>query len=177
MFTPAIRHPLASLGCDALAVGRFWRYVPERVEGACWLWAGPRDPSGYGILNANGRRMVASRFAWMLRHMRPVPAGHQVCHSCDTPACVNHDHLWVGTPLQNSDDASRKGRLRGGRTVFAHGRSGTANGRAILTEDDVLAIRRAAAIGRVNKEAMARRYGVSGALIGHIIRRRLWRHI
>jgi DNA invertase Pin-like site-specific DNA recombinase len=35
-------------------------------------------------------------------------------HKCDTPACVNHDHLVAATQLDNIADRVRKGRSSGG---------------------------------------------------------------
>ena len=45
-------------------------------------------------------------------------------HSCDTPACINIDHLSAGTRDDNMADMARKGRavnMNMGKTVCKHG--------------------------------------------------------
>ena len=95
----------------------FWSHV-QRGEG-CWLWQPPqgrRMDYGHVLIWRSDRQFSASahRVAYELTH-GAIPVGLHVCHHCDTPPCVRPDHLFLGTPKDNSNDARRKGRLGKGR--------------------------------------------------------------
>lgn len=92
---------------------RFWTKV-EKADG-CWLWKGSRTGSmGYGYLHYGGKHKrspkAAHRVSWEL-HNGEIPRGFFVLHKCDVPACVNPEHLFLGTREDNMRDAARKGRL------------------------------------------------------------------
>jgi len=95
------------------AVTRFWSQVEKGSDTACWLWTGTFDQSGYGVfaLTLHGKNISqrAHRFSYQL-HYGSIPEGMLVCHTCDTPACVNPAHLWLGTHTDNAHDRDHKGR-------------------------------------------------------------------
>jgi len=84
---------------------RFWEMVSRDPSG-CWLWTGAKI-RGYGVLVIDGRNQFAHRFSYAL-HVGPIPTGLNVCHACDVPACVNPEHLWVGSQSDNMADKIAK---------------------------------------------------------------------
>lgn len=75
----------------------------------CLIWQGARTPEGYGRIKIDGRFIAAHRVHWERAH-GPIPAGLLVLHLCDRPACVNVDHLVLGTQRSNMFDRHRKSR-------------------------------------------------------------------
>ena len=139
------------------------KYIPEPNSG-CWIWTAGVVSAGYGALKVNGVQEPAHRHSWIL-YRGPIPEGMQICHKCDTPSCVNPDHLFLGTGADNMADKTRKGRHRypvGSQISWA-----------TLNENDVRAIRSDQRQGRV----LAREYGVSPATISNIKRGKGWRHV
>lgn len=125
----------------------------EKVEfdtnGGCWLWSGALSTCGYARLSIDGLNASASRAAWRL--FRPkAPDGMLVCHRCDTPACVNPDHLFLGTHADNMRDMAIKGR------------------RKRFPPEAVQEIRSSAE----TSEALARRFGMSLTHVSNIRRGR-----
>lgn len=72
-----------------------------------------------------GRRWVAHRLAYHLTH-GPIAAGLFVCHRCDTRACINPDHLFLGTHADNMADMKAKGRAKSPRGNVTHCKDGHA---------------------------------------------------
>jgi hypothetical protein len=137
-----------------------------RKEGECHIWTGARDFGGYGKIKVNGSFLAVHRLVWVETN-GPIPVGLWVLHKCDVRACINPDHLWLGSPAANTADMWAKGR---GRTCT---RRGEANGFAKLTDDQVRAIR--AAVG--TQKAIGAQYSVGQALISKIRLGKLWGHV
>jgi len=77
----------------------------------CIIWGGNRWSQGrYGVVTVKGKSVSAHRQAWIDKNGE-IPDGLFVCHKCDVPLCVNPDHLFLGTPKDNSQDCKNKGRL------------------------------------------------------------------
>ena len=75
----------------------------------CWNWKGNINGNGYGRLTTDHKRVLAHRHAYQVTH-GPFPPKLMICHTCDNPKCVNPDHLFVATNMDNVRDAMNKGR-------------------------------------------------------------------
>jgi hypothetical protein len=167
------RRPMKkSVPLDVLRARFHARYEIDEVT-RCWIWsAGGYGSTGgvrYGAIHTGGRPHIqlAHRVAWILT-FGPIPDGACVCHKCDNPACVNPDHLFLGTLADNAADMARKGRANRPR--------GEDNPKARLTAADVASIRATYADGGVDYATIASRYGVHKATIGRIVRGARWAH-
>jgi hypothetical protein len=142
---------------------RFWSYVNKGDEEKCWLWKGDCDSKGYGRIGFGGHsgpKISAHRLSWTI-HNGVIPEELCVLHKCDTPLCVNPNHLFLGTQADNCADMARKGRQPNPR----------------LKEKQVLEIRELYKQGGITQEKLSKRYGVCPANISFIVNNIKWKHI
>lgn len=136
-------------------------YIPEPNTG-CFLWLGALRGKGYGCFKVGNKNQIASRVSYEL-YKGPIPEGMVVCHSCNTPSCVNPEHLYVGRYSDNTQQAVKEG-----RQFIA---SGTKNGQAKLTYEQVVAIRNDP---RYQRE-IAKDYNISQLHVSRIKRKLVWK--
>lgn len=137
------------------------QHIPEPNSG-CWLWTGACDRKGYGKVQVSGVAWYAHRASFAL-HRGPIPDGMHVLHKCDTPACINPNHLFIGSNAENHLDKIAKGRHS----------FGSKNGQHKLTEAqvaDILADQR-------TQQEIANCYGVHRSTISLIKLRKKWKRV
>ncbi|QCG76468.1 deoxynucleoside-5 [Klebsiella phage vB_KpnP_FZ12] len=131
-----------------------------KPKGSCLEWQASRFSSGYGQFFADGKNHRAHR--WLYEHVKgKLSDGLVVRHTCDNPACVNIEHLEVGTQQDNINDKVRRGRQLRGEN----------HGRALLTREDAEHIRES----DETRRELAKRFSVSEGCINNIKLRRTWK--
>lgn len=80
----------------------FWSRVNKGGIDECWEWNGTTT-HGYGHIQVRGKNARAPRVAWRILYGE-IPHGLCVLHLCDTRACVNPTHLYLGTYRDNCWD-------------------------------------------------------------------------
>lgn len=108
---------------NSAEIDRLLKRVEFEPNTGCWLWSGYCMPYGYGQIGRpdNGGPERTHRYSYEL-HFGAIPPGLFVCHRCDTPACCNPTHLFLGTAKDNTQDMDRKGRGRRVRLDGTHPR-------------------------------------------------------
>lgn len=147
---------------------RFQFKVEER-PGRCWLWKGAKDPNGYGHFWTGTAFTTAHRVAFLLAGGKLEPQ-HDVCHSCDNPSCVNPNHLFLGTRLDNVSDCIRKGRFF---PPPIRPQDGENNPASRLSKSDVLRMRKERSEGE-KLSSLAERFGVVPSCVSRICNGLAW---
>ena len=88
---------------------RLLKHTKVNEDTDCWEWQASINNVGYGLIRDEGKMRSTHRVSYE-EHIGPIPHGMCVCHVCDNPRCINPDHLWVGTMLDNMRDMIKKGR-------------------------------------------------------------------
>lgn len=155
-----------------LYIHRFWTKVDKSPgfgpDYDCWKWTGGIFGGDYGQFNWLGKPQGAHRASWII-HYGDIPPKMEVCHKCDNPICVNPEHLFLGTHKENMADRERKGRRTPPR--------GSRNGKAKLTEKQVIEIKKELKEGKISGSELARQYGVTKTQISLIKLGKSWNHI
>jgi hypothetical protein len=146
----------------------FWKKVDKSAgDDQCWIWTGAKQGGRSGRYGAFQMGWKTQKRAHRLSYEMTygsIPEGLMVCHSCDTPLCVNPAHLFLGDAKANVADMVSKGR---------HVRCvGNANGASRLNTEIV---RRIYLDPRTNRE-IAADFQIEPSLVSQIRRRKIWAH-
>lgn len=151
--------------------------------------------NGYGQAVWKQEAWRAHRLSFTV-YCGDIPENFAVCHKCDNPPCINPEHLFVGTMLDNHQDRNRKGRQasgdrNGSRTkpeCLARGsRSGaytkpesilrgSKHARSVFVESQIIEIRQLHASGW-SYAKLAEKARCSKSAIAHVIKGRVWGHV
>lgn len=175
---------------DQRIAAKFAACVPTPgpiVDSPCLIWQGHVNRDGYGVVHIKRVKYLAHRVAYADR-CGPIEPKMMCCHHCDTPSCVNPDHIFLGTQKDNIGDCVRKGRH--GSTTKRESRPkgnshwtrqkpdgvprGESSGTSKLTEEKVRAIR--SDLSKNNRE-MGEIMGVSHRTISSVRLGRIWKHV
>lgn len=130
----------------------------------CRIWQRSKDTRGYGHLRVAGRLMRAHRAMWVAVH-GTLGDGLCILHRCDVRACIEPEHLFAGSQLENIADRHTKGRSRGPSAE----RSATAK----ITREQAEEI--ASLRGCELQKTTAARFGLTQAHVSAIQRGACWR--
>lgn len=170
--TKKIRERLA----DQVLLDRAMKKVDHSDSQKCWEWSGALGRGGYGTLWDGTRTAQAHRLVFEATHGMLLGRWQLVCHSCDNPRCVNPEHLWLGTPKENTQDMIKKGRRVQsplcGNALKNGGAAGSKNNMAKLDDDKVQEIRTSSE-SAIN---LAKKFGVKPGAIYKIRSGQRWNH-
>lgn len=138
-------------------------------DNKCWNWKGKLHKSGYALMiyGKDHKQIGAHRVSWII-HFGEIPEGLYVCHKCDNKKCTNPEHLFLGTPKENTQDMLKKDRKNTpiGEKVFS----------SKLTSKQVIKIKKMLSLG-VTMTKLALKYNVSLSAISDIKKEKTWKHI
>ena len=132
----------------------------------CLIWTGEVDKDGYGYIRVDGKKKFTHRVAYSLAKGEPK---NFVCHTCDTPGCINPDHLYDGDNSQNMRDRTARGRAK-----MATGERHGCSKYTAQQVKEIRAMRDAAA----SLSQIAKAFGTADSgYISLIVRRKLWKNV
>ena len=135
---------------------------PNNLDG-CIEWSGYINKEGRARIRCFGKTNNTARFVWLIHNKKPIGNKH-ILHTCDNPKCINPNHLWDGTALDNIKDCNKKNR--------GNHPNGENHYMSKLTKEDVINIRNS----DKSDAYLVKQYGVSTSQINKIRNHKAWKN-
>lgn len=154
-----------------LLLDRFYDKLPDILdENFCWEWKGAIDVYGYGVLYYRDKTIKAHRVSYEIYYAEPLGNLHCL-HKCDNPSCVNPQHLFAGTNLDNVRDKIKKGRC------YTGNQKGENNGASKLSDTQVSKIRELYNSKKYTTLKLGEMYNVNRSTISYIVNNKTYKHL
>ena len=131
----------------------------------CVIWTKALDSHGYGQSWRHGKPYKAHRAAWEEHYNVVLSSDQFLLHKCDTPACINPDHLYIGNQKDNMQDRKNRNRWippKGEEVSWSK-----------LTEAEIKLIKE---LPGLHKD-IAKQFGISRSCVSLIKGNKRWKHI
>ena len=163
------------MNSNLTAIERVLKRTIKQDDG-CWIFQGAKNCHGYGMIGLGKRSDGIERCHRVsYRHfIGEIPKGMFICHKCDVPACVNPEHLFIGTPKDNHTDMRNKNR-HSNPPRNPHD-CGVKRHNSVLNDGLVKIIRNAYDKGN-SMYYLAQKLGVSQSCISKAVKRETWKHV
>ena len=135
---------------------------------SCLEWPYGRHSFGYGNCWNGKESILVHVLTYSIVHGASLPLPFVVRHTCDNPPCFRSRHLISGTQADNIRDAIERRRFLC---------VGSENRQALLSDPQVLEIRRMYATKSFTQTQLASLFGVGRGCIADVVCRRCWTHI
>ncbi|MEG4084860.1 HNH endonuclease [Microcoleus sp. POL10_C6] len=132
----------------------------------CWLTDLCCCKDGYPKISVHKKVRKASRAIFEL-YNGEISKGMFVLHKCDNPACINPEHLFLGTQKENMEDMASKSRS----TI------GSKSASAKLNEEQVLEIKRLLSETDLTQQKIAESFNVDRKIVSGIKNGKIWKHV
>lgn len=139
----------------------------------CLEYTGYCRPGCSPIVQYALRRHTLPEFMWTVRHDDPKPPTHVVYHTCGNLKCIERTHMVLRLASDVARERVRKRPV--GQRGFV-GLRGEANPRAVLSEENVLYMRRKYEEG-ASIRSIARELDIAYSHAHGIVKRQHWTHI
>lgn len=134
----------------------------EVDKNGCWnCISHHKNKDGYPIIKINNNNTSVHRYIYE-KNFGKTPKDLLIRHKCDNPACINPEHLEIGTQQDNMNDMVERHRQNKNK--------GEAHGKSKLNKNQIIEIRK----DNRTQRTIAKEYGVSHQHISLIKNIKAW---